>query len=83
MVTPRGRENRYGGCPPTPLDVWAAEPAYESGEGAVRGAAATDILVVSGRAMLEALISGERDVHVLAQMAKARMRPKIPPWWRL
>jgi transposase len=39
---------------------------------------ATDILGVSGRAMLTALINGERDVHVLAEMAKARMRPKIP-----
>ncbi|WP_432423227.1 IS110 family transposase [Streptomyces pseudovenezuelae] len=39
---------------------------------------ATDILGVSGRAMLTALIDGERDVHALAQMAKARMRPKIP-----
>jgi transposase len=39
---------------------------------------ATDILGVSGRAMLAALIDGERDVHVLAEMAKARMRPKIP-----
>jgi transposase len=39
---------------------------------------ATDILGVSGRAMLEALIAGERDVHALAQLAKARMRPKIP-----
>ncbi|KOU47223.1 IS110 family transposase [Streptomyces sp. WM6378] len=39
---------------------------------------ATDILGVSGRAMLDALIVGERDVHVLAGMAKARMRPKIP-----
>jgi transposase len=39
---------------------------------------ATDILGVSGRAMLTALIEGERDVHVLAEMAKARMRPKIP-----
>ena len=28
--------------------------------------------------MLAALIEGERDVHVLAEMAKARMRPKIP-----
>jgi transposase len=28
--------------------------------------------------MLHALIEGERDVHVLAEMAKARMRPKIP-----
>ncbi|MGW1077447.1 IS110 family transposase [Streptomyces sp. NPDC002537] len=39
---------------------------------------ATDILGVSGRAMLDALIDGERDVHALAQIAKARMRPKIP-----
>lgn len=39
---------------------------------------ATDILGVSGRAMLNALINGERDVHALAGMAKARMRPKIP-----
>jgi transposase len=39
---------------------------------------ATDILGVSGRAMLTALIEGERDVHVLAEMARARMRPKIP-----
>jgi transposase len=28
--------------------------------------------------MLAALIECERDVHVLAEMAKARMRPKIP-----
>jgi transposase len=41
-------------------------------------AVATDILGVSGRAMLTALIDGERDASVLAQMAKARMRPKIP-----
>jgi transposase len=39
---------------------------------------ATDILGASGRAMLTALIDGERDAHVLAEMAKARMRPKIP-----
>lgn len=41
-------------------------------------AVATDILGRSGRAMLAALIDGERDVHTLAEMAKARMRPKIP-----
>jgi transposase len=41
-------------------------------------AVATDILGVSGRAMLHALIEGERDVHVLAEMAKARMRNRIP-----
>ena len=39
---------------------------------------ATDILGVSGRAMLTALITGERDPQVLAELAKARMRPKIP-----
>ena len=37
---------------------------------------ATDILGVSGREMLAALIDGERDAQVLAGMAKARMRPK-------
>ena len=39
---------------------------------------ATDITGVSGRAMLAALIDGERDPQVLAEMAKTRMRPKIP-----
>jgi transposase len=38
----------------------------------------TDLLGVSGRAMLEALIAGERDPKVLAGFAKARMRSKIP-----
>lgn len=38
---------------------------------------ATDILGVSGRAMLEALIAGERNPQVLADMAKGRMRSKI------
>jgi transposase len=33
---------------------------------------------VSGRAMIEAMIAGERDPHVLAEMAMTRMRPKIP-----
>jgi transposase len=37
----------------------------------------TDVLGVAGRRMLEALISGERDPGVLAEMALGRMRPKI------
>jgi len=41
-------------------------------------AVATDILGHSGRAMLEALIAGERDPKMLAGMAKGKMRPKIP-----
>jgi transposase len=39
---------------------------------------ASNILGVSGRAMLDALIAGERDVEVLADLARGRMRPKIP-----
>jgi transposase len=38
---------------------------------------ASDIFGVSGRAMLAALISGERDPAVLAQLARASMRRKI------
>jgi transposase len=41
-------------------------------------AVATNILGASSRLMLEALINGEQDVHVLAQMAKTRMRARIP-----
>jgi len=39
---------------------------------------ATDIFGVSGRAMMAALIAGERDPQVLAQMARTAMRRKIP-----
>ena len=39
---------------------------------------ATDILGVSGRAMLDALINGTTDPVVLADLAKGRMRSKIP-----
>ncbi|GAA4264372.1 IS110 family RNA-guided transposase [Dactylosporangium darangshiense] len=39
---------------------------------------ATDLLGVSGRLMLQALINGERDPVTLAQLAKARMRRRIP-----
>ncbi|MFI7637525.1 IS110 family transposase [Nonomuraea sp. NPDC049400] len=38
---------------------------------------ASDIFGVSGRAMLKALIAGERDPKTLAQMARTRMRTKI------
>lgn len=37
---------------------------------------ATDVLGVSGRAMLEALVAGERDPQVLAELAKGRLRNK-------
>ena len=38
---------------------------------------ASDIFGVSGRAMMAALISGQRDPTVLAQLARGRMRVKI------
>ena len=39
---------------------------------------ASDILGVSGREMLAALIAGERDPDVLAELAKGVLRRKIP-----
>jgi len=42
------------------------------------GAVASDILGKSGRAMLEALLAGERDPAKLANLAEARLRRKIP-----
>jgi transposase len=41
-------------------------------------AVASDILGVSGRAMLESLIAGNRDPAALADLAKRRLRSKIP-----
>ena len=41
-------------------------------------AVASNIVGVSGRAMLEALIGGQRDPAVLADLAKQRLRHKIP-----
>ncbi len=39
---------------------------------------ASDILGVSGRLMLKALVAGERDPEVLAEHAKRQLRKKIP-----
>ena len=39
---------------------------------------ASDILGVSGRAMLDALVSGTTDPEVLAELAKGKLRKKIP-----
>src|SRR6478672_11622271 len=39
---------------------------------------ASDVLGVSGRLMLRALVNGERDPDVLADLAKATLRNKIP-----
>ena len=39
---------------------------------------AKDILGVSARAMLEALVTGESDPKIMAQLARTRLRKKIP-----
>jgi len=42
------------------------------------GAVASDILGKSGREMIEALIKGEQNIETMAQMARRRMRAKLP-----
>jgi len=42
------------------------------------GSVASDVLGVSGRKMIEALIAGEKDVTVLAELAQKKLRDKIP-----
>jgi transposase len=39
---------------------------------------ASSVLTKSGREMIDALVAGQRDSEVLAEMAKGRMRSKIP-----
>jgi transposase len=39
---------------------------------------ATDVMGVSGRQMLEALVGGESDARVMAELAKGRLRNKMP-----
>ena len=39
---------------------------------------ASDIMGVSGRAMLEALMAGQADTATMAALAKRRMRSKLP-----
>ena len=39
---------------------------------------ASDILGASGRAMLDALVAGTTDPHALAELAKGRLRAKLP-----
>jgi transposase len=39
---------------------------------------AADVLGVSGRAMLAGLVGGERDPEVLAELARGRLRTKLP-----
>ena len=42
------------------------------------GSVATDVLGVSGRAILAAIVSGQADPEALAELARGRLRGKIP-----
>ena len=48
------------------------------GAGIKLSSVASDILGVSGRAMLEALIGGTHDPELLAELARGRLRKKLP-----
>jgi transposase len=42
------------------------------------GSVASDVLGVSGRDMLEAIVAGQEDPEVLAELARRRLRAKLP-----
>ncbi len=67
----------------TQIDVRAAEIArlekVLQDAGIKLTSVASKVLTQSGRAMVEALIAGERDPAALAGLAKGKLRPKIPP----
>ncbi|GAA3311001.1 hypothetical protein GCM10017710_09040 [Arthrobacter ramosus] len=51
---------------------------FLEGSGIKRSSVVSDLTCVSSRAMLEALVSGERDPEVLAGLAKGTLRSRIP-----
>jgi transposase len=66
----------------TQIDIRAAEIArlekVLQDAGIKLTSVASKVLTQSGRAMIEALIAGQRDPAVLAGLAKGKLRPKIP-----
>ena len=62
---------------PTPSETQRVQKVLEDA-GVKLASVASDVLGVSGRLMLKALVAGERDPEVLAEMAKGQMRKKIP-----
>ena len=85
----RGRPARSGSCasPARYRKTLIQERTREArrpGQGPGRtpgpdlSSVATDIIGVSGRAMLEALVAGTHDPEVLAALAKGRLRTKLP-----
>jgi transposase len=66
----------------TQIDVRAAEIArlekVLQDAGIKLTSVASKVLTQSGRAIVEALIAGQRDPRALADLAKGKLRPKIP-----
>jgi transposase len=66
----------------TQIDVRAAEVArlekVLQDAGIKLTSVASKVLTQSGRAIIEALIAGQRDPAALAELAKGKLRPKIP-----
>jgi transposase len=66
----------------TQIDVRAAEIArlekVLQDAGIKLTSVASKVLTQSGRAIIEALIAGQRDPAALAELAKGKLRPKIP-----
>ena len=65
----------------TQIDVRAAEIARLEKvlqDGIKLTSVASKVLTQSGRAIIEALIAGQRDPAALAGLAKGKLRPKIP-----
>src|ERR1700741_4499727 len=81
------RQHRFGGCgiwTRYRADLVAARTAEKNrveklleDAGIKLSVVASDIFGASGRAMMAALIAGERDPKVLAQLGRRRMRTKI------
>ena len=84
LVHPAGQHRQAAGAHAVSLQdhrrADAGDPAVQKlleDAGIKLDSVVTDVLGVSSRRMLEALIAGERDPEVLAEMALTRMRPKI------
>src|SRR5512132_1331017 len=84
--SPHHRSGSCGTCPATGPTWSRSAPPRSSGSSRLLEDAqsklavvASDIFGVSGRAMLAALVAGERDPKVLAQLARTRLRAKVGP----
>src|SRR5215217_6135397 len=84
--SPHRRSGSCGTWPATGPIWWRSGPPRSSGSSRLLEDAqiklsvvAVSLLKKSGRAMLAALIGGERDPKVLAQLARTRLRAKLGP----